>query len=43
MPSVGGGFAVMLMLVAVPMLLVRVPPAELRVLAPLVMTIARAL
>ena len=40
---VGGGVAVMLLSVALVTLLVRVPPAELRVLAPLVMPMARAL
>ena len=40
---VGGGVAVMLMLVALVMLLVRVPRAELQVLALLVMPRARAL
>ena len=40
---VPGGVAVMLLLVALVMVLVRVPPAELRVLVPLVMSRARAL
>ena len=40
---VGGGVAVMLMLMALVMLLVRVLPAELRVLPLLVMPMARAL
>ena len=40
---VGGDDTVMLMLVALVMLLVRVPPAELRVLAPLVTPMVRAL
>ena len=39
----GGAVAVMLMLVALLMLMVRMLPAELWVLAPLVMPIARAL
>ena len=41
MLGVGGGAAVMLTLVALVMLMVRVPPAVLR--APLVMPMARAL
>ena len=43
MLRVGGGAAVMPMLVALVMLIVRVLPAVLRVLAPLVMPMARAL
>ena len=39
---VGGGVAVMLMLVALVMLLVRVLPSELRVLALLLMPMTRA-
>ena len=39
----GGGVAVMLMLVALVTLFLRVPPAELRQLVPLVMPMARAL